>query len=110
MSQSCNFCTGIPTAAHWMPIPQAPVGCPPGLEYLTQIDQLLVKQQVELLEGMAFFIKKFYILLNRLIHWTTVFLAKLSHCILDRYLITKLLGQLLDFNHASWTFTSSREI
>ena len=25
--------------------------CPPGLEYLTQIDQLLIKQQVELLEG-----------------------------------------------------------
>jgi len=34
----------------WMPTPQAPVGCPPGLEYLTQIDQLLVNQQVELLE------------------------------------------------------------
>jgi len=34
----------------WMTQPQAPVGCPPGLEYLTQIDQLLVQQQVELLE------------------------------------------------------------
>ena len=34
----------------WMSQPQAPVGCPRGLEYLTQIDQLLVRQQVELLE------------------------------------------------------------
>lgn len=35
----------------WMPPPPVPANCPPGLEYLTQIDQLLIKQQVELLEG-----------------------------------------------------------
>ncbi|XP_077998457.1 phospholipid scramblase 2-like [Glandiceps talaboti] len=39
-----------PQAAQWMPMPQAPVGCPPGLEYLTQIDQLLIHQKVEMAE------------------------------------------------------------
>ena len=35
-----------------MPVPQETVpGCPPGLEYLTQVDQLLVHQQIEFLEG-----------------------------------------------------------
>ena len=27
------------------------MGCPPGLEYLTVIDQVIIQQQVELLEG-----------------------------------------------------------
>ena len=36
--------------AQWMPSPQVS-NCPPGLEYLTQIDQILVQQKVELLEG-----------------------------------------------------------
>ena len=36
---------------NWMPAPQAPMGCPPGLEYLSAIDQVLVQQQIELLEG-----------------------------------------------------------
>jgi len=35
----------------WMPVPQATVGCPPGLEYLTQLDQVLVNQQIELTES-----------------------------------------------------------
>lgn len=34
-----------------MQAPPVPENCPPGLEYLTQTDQLLIKQQVELLEG-----------------------------------------------------------
>ncbi|XP_023223588.1 phospholipid scramblase 2-like isoform X2 [Centruroides sculpturatus] len=43
---------GAPMApGSWMPVPAAPVNCPPGLEYLTMIDQLLVHQQVELLEA-----------------------------------------------------------
>ena len=31
--------------------PVAPSNCPPGLEYLAQIDQLLIKQQIEVLES-----------------------------------------------------------
>lgn len=34
-----------------MPLPQPIPGCPIGLEYLSQLDQLLVHQQIELLEG-----------------------------------------------------------
>lgn len=38
-----------------MSIPQGIPHCPPGLEYLTTIDQLLVKQKVELLEAITGF-------------------------------------------------------
>ena len=30
-----------------------PLNCPPGLEYLTMIDQLIVKQKLEALEAIA---------------------------------------------------------
>eukprot|EP00118_Oscarella_pearsei_P028834 m.3053 g.3053 ORF g.3053 m.3053 type:complete len:249 (+) comp9028_c0_seq2:97-843(+) len=43
--------TGQPMAAQWMTAPDPPSVCPPGLEYLTQVDQLLVHQRVELLEA-----------------------------------------------------------
>lgn len=33
----------------------APSNCPQGLEYLTQLDQLLVKQQLELFESELWF-------------------------------------------------------
>ncbi|KXJ24994.1 phospholipid scramblase 2 [Exaiptasia diaphana] len=52
---------GYPAAAPaqgqgmWMPAPQPPPDCPPGLEYLTQINQLLIQQQVELLEAFTGF-------------------------------------------------------
>ena len=34
---------------------QPPPGCPPGLQYLTMVDQLLVKQKVEILEAFTGF-------------------------------------------------------
>ncbi|XP_029206518.1 phospholipid scramblase 2-like [Acropora muricata] len=46
---------GVPGQVIWMPAPQAPLGCPPGLEYLTTIDQVVVQQQIELLEAFTGF-------------------------------------------------------
>ena len=43
----------IPHNQEWMPVPEPVAGCPAGLEYLTQVDQLLVKQKVELFEMMT---------------------------------------------------------
>lgn len=45
---------GMPVGG-WMSMPQNVANCPPGLEYLTMIDQLLVHQKVELLEAFTGF-------------------------------------------------------
>merc|ERR1719151_372115 len=43
-------------AQGYAPAPaQPPPGCPPGLQYLSQVDQLLVKQKVEILEAFTGF-------------------------------------------------------
>ncbi|ESP00896.1 hypothetical protein LOTGIDRAFT_200611 [Lottia gigantea] len=40
----------------WIPAPQqVPVDCPPGLQYLTQVDQLMVKQKLEAIEAVTGF-------------------------------------------------------
>nr|XP_020670886.1 phospholipid scramblase 1-like isoform X1 [Pogona vitticeps] len=39
----------------WMPAPPVPPKCPPGLEYLTQIDRIVVEQQMDLLEALSRF-------------------------------------------------------
>jgi hypothetical protein len=51
---------GAPVGAPggWAAAPQAPVNCPPGLEYLASVDQLLVKQKVEGLEGIVALFRK----------------------------------------------------
>ncbi|XP_060077915.1 phospholipid scramblase 2-like [Ylistrum balloti] len=41
---------GQPLVIQWMKRPQSLPGCPPGLEYLTNVDSLVVKQQMENLE------------------------------------------------------------
>ena len=41
---------GPPPVMQQQPVAGPPPGCPPGLEYLTQVDQLAIKQQVEVLE------------------------------------------------------------
>uniref|UniRef100_A0A8C3YL15 Phospholipid scramblase n=1 Tax=Catagonus wagneri TaxID=51154 RepID=A0A8C3YL15_9CETA len=46
---------GAPAGIPWMPAPPPPANCPPGLAYLTQVDQLLIHQQIELLEVLTGF-------------------------------------------------------
>uniref|UniRef100_H2ZPC5 Phospholipid scramblase n=1 Tax=Ciona savignyi TaxID=51511 RepID=H2ZPC5_CIOSA len=51
----------------WMDMPPSVPGCPAGLEYLTQLDQVLVHQQVELFEAMTDFeTKNRYVIKNSL--------------------------------------------
>ena len=47
--QQPDYGMGAPGAPH------LPPGCPPGLHYLTTVDQLLVKQKVEILEAVTGF-------------------------------------------------------
>ncbi|GAB1597817.1 phospholipid scramblase 1-like [Argonauta hians] len=56
---------GAPAPQQWMARPAATTNSPPGLEYLSMIDQILVKQQVEILEVVSGFeCANKYILVN----------------------------------------------
>ena len=35
----------------WMPAVAPQPNCPPGMEYLTQLDQVLIQQETHMLEG-----------------------------------------------------------
>ena len=57
-NNSDNSDNGIPqVAVQWAPKPTSgiPSNCPPGFEYLLQVDQFFVKQQTELLEAFTGF-------------------------------------------------------
>jgi len=45
--------TGGRRRPQFMARPPGIAGVPPGLEYLTQVDQILVHQQVEIFEGLS---------------------------------------------------------
>jgi len=52
MQMMCAVQPGQRPAPQFMVAPAAIPGVPPGLEYLAQIDQLLVHQQIEIFECM----------------------------------------------------------
>lgn len=41
---------GAPGQMSWIPAPQAPMGCPQGLEYLLAVNQILIHKTVDLVE------------------------------------------------------------
>ena len=69
---------------NWMPVPEETIpGCPPGLEYLTKIDQLLVHQQIELFEGTLFGVHTICMLMIMLtLLWSIGVGMQLTHLIL----------------------------
>lgn len=65
----------------WMPSPGSIPGVPPGLEYLSQLDQVLIHQQVELLEAFTGFeTENKYIVANSL-GQQMFFATELSGCL-----------------------------
>ena len=67
------------TARQWMEAPQGLSGIPPGLEYMSSLDQLIVKQRVELMESkewLLYFTIACVVVARRLRGWTLV----LSKC------------------------------
>ncbi|XP_072474334.1 phospholipid scramblase 2-like isoform X2 [Notamacropus eugenii] len=63
----------------WTPAPPS-ANCPPGLEYLTQIDQLLIHQQVELLEVFTGFETNNKYIINNSLGQRVYFAAEENDC------------------------------
>ncbi len=78
----------------WMQAPQAPVGCPPGLEYLTEVDQLLVHQQIELLESKWSYTATDY---YALILYNSLFTVLTGFETQNKYTVKNTLGQQVYF-------------
>lgn len=68
------------TNGSWMQAPQGIPNCPPGLEYLAQIDQLLVRQKVELLEVLTDFETKNKYLVTNTLGQKVYFAGEESDC------------------------------
>jgi len=63
-----------------VPPPQAIPGCPPGLEYLAAVDQLLVHQQIELLEALTGFETENKYLIKNALGQQVYYAAEKSDC------------------------------
>ncbi|KAL3290075.1 hypothetical protein HHI36_023444 [Cryptolaemus montrouzieri] len=64
----------------WMNRPQSSGNCPPGLEYLTMIDQLLVHQQVEILEVLTGFETENKFIVKNSLGQKIFYAAEVSDC------------------------------
>ncbi|XP_065834356.1 phospholipid scramblase 1-like [Oscarella lobularis] len=63
-----------------MPMPEGVTGCPPGLEYFTQVDQLLIQQMIELIEVMTGFEMENRYIVKNTMGQQVYFAAEKSDC------------------------------
>lgn len=73
-----------------MSAPQAVTGAPPGLEYLGALDQIIVKQRVELLESTCILIEMkgihlFYLVTRATMIVSSTVVLKIINCDKDKH-------------------------